>query len=106
GMLARERGAPAPDRFAPRASARDEFAAGAGLGLSSGALMNYRYSVRSLNTGWVRAAHRQEASMVETHEARSSELFRLIRETLDVGRYRDEHWEEIGRASCRGRAEV
>ncbi|HLU39706.1 MAG TPA: serine protein kinase [Planctomycetota bacterium] len=31
--------------------------------------------------------------MVETHEARSSELFRLIRETLDVGRYRDEHWE-------------
>jgi serine protein kinase len=31
--------------------------------------------------------------MVETHEAKSAGLFGLIRESLDVSKYRDEHWE-------------
>ncbi|MEZ5965857.1 MAG: serine protein kinase [Planctomycetota bacterium] len=31
--------------------------------------------------------------MVETHEAKSAGLLGLIRESLDLGKYRDEHWE-------------
>ena len=31
--------------------------------------------------------------MVETHEAKSAGLLGLIRESLDLGKYQDEHWE-------------